>query len=425
MPATAPIPPDPADPAAQLGVATGHDGGYGRYLVATGPYMLAGSAALQFAEPGQPRPVNGYVPGRSITLVRNPSWDRRTDDLRGAYVDRIEIAIGGSIAQIDRSVDRGRIDMLYGTSDPLARIRQFEEDPRLAHRVFRAAQDGVFFMVMNVAVPPFNDVHVRRAVNLAIDKADLVRLAARGQGMQRSWLGTIATHIAPDSLENDVLVGNHDPYATPGGRGSRSAAAQEMAKSRYDTNHDGVCDIPVCKDIVAPVWDVAVGPAGAALIEENLRPIGLDIRTKLLDFDHFFPVVDDPKNRVPFRIDDNWAKDFPGGFTFFHLLFHGGQNATSSLVGATPEQLERWGYSVEKVPNVDDRVDQCAGLTGDSAATCWAALDNYLMQVVVPWVPFMSVDAAVIASDRVTRMSFDQFCVEPALDQIALAPGAS
>src|SRR2546430_10665120 len=44
--ATAPIPPSPSDPNAMLGVATGHDDDYGRFLVASGPYMFKGSEAL-------------------------------------------------------------------------------------------------------------------------------------------------------------------------------------------------------------------------------------------------------------------------------------------------------------------------------------------------------------------------------------------
>ena len=76
MPATAPIPPNPSDPSAVLGVADGHTTNYGRFLVSTGPYMFEGSEALDFSVPAKDQePVSGYIPGRSIVLVRNPSYD--------------------------------------------------------------------------------------------------------------------------------------------------------------------------------------------------------------------------------------------------------------------------------------------------------------------------------------------------------------
>ena len=44
MPATAPIPPNPSDPKAVLGVADGHTTNYGRFLVATRPVHVGGHA---------------------------------------------------------------------------------------------------------------------------------------------------------------------------------------------------------------------------------------------------------------------------------------------------------------------------------------------------------------------------------------------
>src|ERR1035438_10101974 len=55
---------------------------YGNYLVATGPYMFKSNAA------GKVLGV-GYEPGKSATLVRNPSW-RASTDYRPAYLNRSE-----------------------------------------------------------------------------------------------------------------------------------------------------------------------------------------------------------------------------------------------------------------------------------------------------------------------------------------------
>ena len=51
---------------------------------------------------GRDRPVHGrsYKPGKNITLVRNPSWNAKTD-FRPAYLDRIEMPQGN-----DDPIDR-------------------------------------------------------------------------------------------------------------------------------------------------------------------------------------------------------------------------------------------------------------------------------------------------------------------------------
>ncbi len=89
LPLAIPIPASPVDPAAPFGVATGHDDGYGRFAVSSGPYMIEGTADLDFSvPPDQQAPVSGLVAGERLVLVRNPSWDAATDPLRPALPDR-------------------------------------------------------------------------------------------------------------------------------------------------------------------------------------------------------------------------------------------------------------------------------------------------------------------------------------------------
>src|SRR5947209_5244467 len=70
MPAPLPIPPIPLDPQAPLGAETGHSGGDGPYPISSGPYMIEGSASLDFAlPPARQASVSGFRPRRSLTLV--------------------------------------------------------------------------------------------------------------------------------------------------------------------------------------------------------------------------------------------------------------------------------------------------------------------------------------------------------------------
>ena len=56
--------------------------------------MIEGAQELDPSlPPDAQRPVTGLVAGESLTLVRNPSWSRQTDELRQAYVDRVEVRV--------------------------------------------------------------------------------------------------------------------------------------------------------------------------------------------------------------------------------------------------------------------------------------------------------------------------------------------
>src|SRR5207302_2921903 len=85
-----PLPALPNQPDAAYGVATGHDDGLTGFIVSSGPYMLEGADKVNFSLPAAGQVgAAGVRAGRSITLVRNPSWSAGNDPLRGAYVDRI------------------------------------------------------------------------------------------------------------------------------------------------------------------------------------------------------------------------------------------------------------------------------------------------------------------------------------------------
>ncbi len=146
MPAAAPIPPNPADPEAPLGVAEGHDDDYGRFLVSSGPYMFEGSEAMDFSLPvKEQEAVAGYQPDTLISLVRNPSWVADgQDDLRPAYVDAVSVEICPGVTRRSprRRSRRTRSTTIFANGVAATTARTFTHGPEPRGPVLRGAGLG-------------------------------------------------------------------------------------------------------------------------------------------------------------------------------------------------------------------------------------------------------------------------------------------
>ena len=312
LPVTAPIPPMPGHPNARFGVATGHpfadeepedapDGvpeeiGYGPFLVATGPYMIEGAEALDLAADA-PTLVDGFTPGwgeddpGSLTLVRNPSWDPATDEVRPARAGRIEIAIDSGFDY--RGVATSDVDVVMGDTPPPDVLERYRSDATLRDRmVVRPAPESVFIAI-NVAEPPFDDVHVRRAVALVLDRAGF----ASATGMPSS------SHLLPESLIGSLLSGW---TAHPGvsASGDLREARAEMDASAYGSG--GMCRGPECRGVL--VRGSLFPDEVDVSIERRLATIGIEAEM----VPHFDTICGDP-SRAHRVVRHGVADGLPGG----------------------------------------------------------------------------------------------------------------
>lgn len=438
MPATAPIPP---------GASEGHDDDYERFLVSSGPYMIEGSKDLDFSgPPDQQEPVSGYTPNEfdeegvldspgSLTLVRNPSWDRDSDDVRGALVDRIEVALRAPGDSHERrrleQIERGELDLSLGDSLSQEDADRYRADPSLIGGILGGQQNGLGFFQMSLATPPFDDLDVRRAVMLVLDREALLREG----GIPIAGSADLAEHLSPDSLEGGLLT-SYDPY--PDHRGDLGAAKRAMAASAYDHDGDGVCDDPVCRDLLAAgvAQGVARSDDEAFLAQSSLREIGIRVHIRFFqdNFDSFDQLVAG-RIAITLNVPDEWFADYPSGSQMFTNLYSSrvienpGTTATEccngTMIGASPDQLRSLGFDPISVPSVDDRIDRCMVMRAPDQPECWAILDEYMMEQVLPVIPIMIPRMQTPFSTRVAHASIDQWTTAPALDQVALVPGSN
>jgi peptide/nickel transport system substrate-binding protein len=433
LPMTAPIPPLPGSPDALFGAATGHVqsgeftdiGGYGRFLVASGPYMYEGSDEMDFSKPpDEQTPASGFepwilpkdffdrdVPAKtwgSITLVRNPSWDPATDPLRAALADRIEITGGGS-NDLFHQMSAGTLDMVFDNVSPSAMLRRYQADPSLRPLVESTDGNAVSMAEFNMAQPPFDDIAVRRAVAYAMDRA---RLVEASRGSYRQDLLVLANHYASDTTEASLLS-SWSPFPGRNGAPDFEAARDAMSDSRYARG--GRCADPVCKGVT-----VLLHPGLEAAIpslRSSLASLGIDALFEAPE--DFFDRCLDPAAHIALCVGEGWGADFPNADNFMGPFFSAGGIVNQNRLGATPNQLARWGYNVRRVPSVDADIERCVEEVGATQPACWARLDQAILTRYMPAVPLAFIQPIRLSSPRIGPFTaWDEATGQPALDRL-------
>ena len=121
--------------------------------------------------------------GQAVTLIRNETYWGKKSTLSKATFSFIQDPNAAFAA-----LKSGRIDAFSAYPSPET-LSLFEKDP--AFEVLIGSTEGETIMAMNNARIPFNDVRIRRAINYALNREDIIKGAMLGYGVP------IGSHFAP------------------------------------------------------------------------------------------------------------------------------------------------------------------------------------------------------------------------------------
>ncbi len=219
MPAAGPIPPE-------VGKCFENAGDYGRYIISSGPYMIKGSDQLDTSSCKTMKPISGFNPNKELDLVRNPDYDQNTDDWRKNYPDEFQFVVNTNVNDIYNKTQNDEYESQEATETPQI-LRKYVTDSSLKPLLHINSGDRTWYINFDLTQPPFDDVHVRKAVNWVMDKA----------GLQRAWggptAGEIATHMEPPTITGGHPTGSeYDPFQTPNFAGDVDKAKEEMKQSK-------------------------------------------------------------------------------------------------------------------------------------------------------------------------------------------------
>ncbi len=154
--------------------------------VGTGPWML-----------------EGYRPNVSLTWVRNPGYFQPGLP----YIDRIEGFVDEDQASRTAAFIAGKYDIGYEFPGGILRtdwvqIKDTLKQKRPGLRVEEYVNNVYYHLSMRTDRPPFNDVRVRQAMSLAIDRKGIIDSVMEGAGV---WNGPVPAAFKDWALPVDKL----------------------------------------------------------------------------------------------------------------------------------------------------------------------------------------------------------------------------
>ena len=343
MPCAVPVPKDYAQKYDEGKTST-----YGEHQVFTGPYMIENN--------GKGR-VTGYEPGRKLTLVRNPSWDKESD-FKPAYFDRIEFKGGFDVTIASRRTLSGQ-SMLSGdySSPPPPVLKQ-----ALASRKDQIVVEpagGTQYISLNTRVKPLDNVNVRRALSAAIDRTALRQVTGG------PTVGILATHFLPPGVVGfDEAGGTKGPGFdfTSNPTADLALARKYLEKAGYE---NGKYDGPALLTIAS---SGSPSKERAEAFQNQVGKLGFELQLRVVPhataLTRYCGV---PKAAVAICTTLGWGADFFAAQSFIDPLFNGKNIVPSGNVNTAQVNDPELNRKIERAKQETE---------GAAIATAWAELDK-------------------------------------------------
>ncbi len=301
-----------------------------------------GTGAFKFVE---------WVPGQNIKLERNKDYFRAGVP----YLDNITFEFGQDPTVAVLRLKKGEIDIV-GDGIPPAQFTEIMGDPANKDLIAEGNQLHTGYVTMNVTQPPFDNLKVRQAVNMAINKDRVVRL--------------INNRAAPAS---QAL-----PPAMPGYNPDNKGYAYDPDGAKKLLAEAGVGEITT----ELYTMNVDPNPRIAQAIQQDLAAVGIKAEIRSLAQAEVIAAGGTGKAPMIWSGGMAWIADFPDPANFYY-----------GILGCAGAVDGGWNWSRYCNKELDARAGNADAMVKDdqSAAriTEWKAIfDDVLKDA--PWAPIFN-----------------------------------
>jgi peptide/nickel transport system substrate-binding protein len=336
-----------------------------RPVPSTGPYM-----------------IEKYVPNRALTLVRNPYfrvWSRvaSPDGFPDQIVTRLSVDPKAGLA----AVERGKADLVVALGPRVEELRA-----RYPSRLHLHPEQATVFLFLNTTLPPFDDVRVRRALNLAVDRAAVAKALGGPQ------LAQVTCQLRPPGT---VGFRRYCPYTADPDR-TGEWKAPDLARAHRLVAASRTRGMRVTVWTSPGYWEPAAREAVS-----TLKTLGYRASLRIVpgDLDAYIARTGDAKTHgVQAGVDSAYGVGRTPSYPLTSLtcdsIRPGKQNQNTSFL--CDRRLDAAIARAQKMQVTHP----------DAAVRVWARIENELVDL-APWVPLVTPWSSDLASKRVGNYQYN------------------
>jgi YVTN family beta-propeller protein len=335
------------------------------------------------SSPGRPVPGTGpyrvvtFEPNRRLVLERNPNFEEWSAEARpDGFTDKMVWSFGMGPGRQTTAVERNDIDVMLDDPRPSDIHEIVTRWPTLAHPYVRP---NIYFMFLNTKLAPFDDPRARGALNLAIDRGDVVE-AWGGSGLAQP-----TCQVLPPGLPG---YRPYCPYTkNASSSGTWSAPDPDRAKALVRASGTGGQEVVVFAPRVEPQL------SGARRVADALAFLGYRVRVQTIgDFNRYYARAGSGSVQIGIA---GWLANYPIASQFFESLL-----TCAAYQPDAPVNLNAPAFCDRRI---DDYIERATALepTQPSAATAlWQRTDRAIVDA-APWAPLVNERGIDLVSERV------------------------
>ena len=314
-------------------------------IPATGPYI-----------------VQSYVPSRSFVLVRNPNYNDQIPTMPKGNPDKVVGKIITDPVAAYQQVVSNSSDYDFQTV-PNDRLPEAQSKYKDQLRIYTNA--NTYYFALNNAIPPFNNLKARQAVQQAIDPSAIISGIYGG-------LGRPTENFLPPGYPQYQKI---------------SAWKFDLAAAKKLVQQSGTAGQTV--DVYGPNEDPS--KATTEYLANQLSKIGYKSKLHLLSHQVYFQTIGNQATKAQAMFTD-WYQDYPHPLDWFDVLLNG--DRITKTHNNNPGNVN--------VPSVNKEIDALKSETQLTPAVNnrWAKVDKDLMVTYATTVPYMNRSQTDFFSNR-------------------------
>ena len=330
---------------------------FGKKPVGSGAYML-----------------KEWITGQHLVFVRNPDYFRQRPNL-----DQFTIEIGQEPLVAILRLQKGEVD-IAGDGIPPAKYLEMKNSPDSAQMIVDRDQLETSYITMNTTKKPLDDVRVRQAINMAINKDRIVKII--------NGRATVANQVLPPGMAAYDKSYKGYPYDI---EGAKKLMADAGLKDGFST--------------VLYAMNTDPNPRIAQAIQQDLAAIGIKAEIKALAQPEVIAAGGNKDQAaLTWSGGMGWIADFPDGSDFYGPILGCG--------GAIPGGWN-WSWFCDK--SFEDRATKADAMSDpkqrEERAKIWAKIFTDIQTQAAPWVPVFNERRIVAKSKRMGGP--DQVYIDP------------